>query len=357
MLLAMVHVMVPNSAAETGTLRRIAQSLMLLVTAAVPWVLVIGYFAVEHRFGSFYECVIEFNRSYAGSMPRNLIRGLVPPRTFRDIPSAMPYLFLLAGLGVVTFCSRRGLPARPWLLWLAYAIGTFAAVHLPGRNHPHYHQLWLPPLVVAAGWSVVMLGRLFAVEPEHFRWGIATFFPCLLGLAALIPPILEERRNQFSLTSQDVAWAKYGREESLLTASREYGRKLAQVLLPDERLYFWGHGGCVMFYSQRRPATSICFTLPFFGNAISARLVARTLAELQATPPELVLLGGKPDPLLLSPSTRKDEPPDAFDKDRNVITSWIEENYSPNPSLNASFAAAYVRKGGALEARLGVASK
>jgi hypothetical protein len=117
-------------------------------------------------------------------------------------------------------------------------VGTFAAVRLPGRNHPRYHQLWSPPLVVAAGRSVVMLGRLFAAEPERFRWGIATFFPCVLGLAALIPLILEERKNQFSLTSQDVAWAKYGREESVLAAAREYGAKLAKVLLPEERLFF-----------------------------------------------------------------------------------------------------------------------
>jgi hypothetical protein len=112
-----------------------------------------------------------------------------------------------------------------------------------------------------------------------------------------------------------------------------------------------------MFYSKRRPATSVYFTLPFFGNAISSRLAARTLAELQANPPELVLLGGKPDPLLLSPSTRKDWPPDTADKERNTITSWNEENYRPAPSLNASFAVAYVRKGGTLEARLGRASK
>jgi hypothetical protein len=77
-------------------------------------------------------------------------------------------------------------PGRPWLLLLAFGIGTQLAVVLPGRFFAHYYQLWLPPLAIGAGWTLAA----FAGTKWIRRW-----VPSAVGAAAIALMVVRQGRS------------------------------------------------------------------------------------------------------------------------------------------------------------------
>src|SRR5262249_33788214 len=82
--------------------------------------------------------------------------GLRPARLFS------PVLRDVLPLGVVTVAgvllgARRGL-SRGAVLLAAWMAAVPIVVAAPGKFYAHYYQLWLPPLCLAAAWSLEAIG-------------------------------------------------------------------------------------------------------------------------------------------------------------------------------------------------------
>jgi hypothetical protein len=206
----------------------------------------------------------------------------------------------------------------------AFALGTWAAIALPGRAYPHYFQLWLPLFSVMAAWSFVALQK--AVAPRGSLIANA-------GPASLILVLFLGQAPNYFLAPDEWSRRKSG---SLYVASRNRALAINGLLAPGETFYEWGAETGLYFYSRRRPPTGVFYNLPLLRGPLSSTLSARVLRDLAANRPELVVIPvGSPLPL------------------HQPVLAWIGTTYSPIPSSAARTGTLLmVRIGGALESRL-----
>jgi dolichyl-phosphate-mannose-protein mannosyltransferase len=128
---------------------RIRRLLWFGVGPLFCWLTTLAYFAWTGRFSTFIDAVFKYNIGYSrldgGSATR--ILGFFNPM-FDVFTSAWP-LWTIAPIafGIVLIRSRATLSSTTGLI-LAYALGSFVAVCLPGRYWPHYYGLLIPPMVL-----------------------------------------------------------------------------------------------------------------------------------------------------------------------------------------------------------------
>ncbi len=330
LLLSAAHLAWPPDG-PAGRRRAAAGVAMIIAVGVVTWAGTAGYFGATGRAQAFNEAVFVYNRAYAGSLLANLreavrLRRLAPWVLEVAIP-----LVVLTLVGVVVGLVR-GL-RRPWRLWIAFAVGTELAVALPGRFYPHYFQLWLPLVAVAAGWAIGELGRL--ARPRAWVAHLVGAGTLVLLLAFELP--------QYQLTAQDWSRAKYGPD---FVASQKLGRDLATLLRPDETLFEWGAEPDLFFESGRRPASGVFYIYPLGAPAFTAGMNARIVADLDRQPPEVLVLArwtmppgwsaGRPEIWSLGPALE-----------------WASTRYRPLPGdLGGSDFLVFIRRGGRVEQRV-----
>ena len=164
-------------------------------TACVGWALVFAYFAAVGRFAEFQEAVFAYNRDYAGSVVQNLLATLLPTGAVVWTAAAYFPLLVVIGIGAVWIAVRRG--GDDGRLLLAYLVGAWIAVGMPGRLYPHYYQLLLPPLAIGAGW---LIARALAARST----------PVVVAVAAAVTLALTTRVYQSMVPVEDVPRLKFG---------------------------------------------------------------------------------------------------------------------------------------------------
>lgn len=292
--------------AQKGPFLGKALGLMVLPTF-VTWGTLLLYFGLTRPWIDVWDCLFAFNSFYAHDPLRNLLWGFWPPNLFPKTlwPLAPWFLFLIAGL----LASRKKDP-RSFGLGLAYTIAVFLAVASPGYFFPHYYQYWLPLLAVAGG------GVVGSILKRMGPWiGIAA----VLGLA-----FLGLSQGPFQGPSPNGP-----SKEDRLAAMAD------GLLGPSEGLYLFGGDAQVYFTCRRSPSSGILYPYPLFSGPqdMVLRLRHRMMDQLERTPPELIAI----DPGYLSAYGP------VFSRNYRV---W-ERFPDPDGFLLV------VRKGGALERRLG----
>ena len=318
--LALVHVAWPPGE-RPDRRRALLQAVALAVPGALAWIGTLAWFGLSGRLGDFTAAVFAFNRFYAGDTVANLGHGLEPGELLGGaLIGAVPLAVAAVGLLAAARARRFG---RTALLALAYAIGTFAAVALPGQFWPHYFQLWLPLVAVAGGLGIAALQE--AAVPRRPWLGRA-------AAAALLAILVAQQAPSYGRSADAWSERKYG---TRFVVWRERARAVDAVLAPGETFYEWGAETGLYFYSQRRPPTGVFYNYPLrFGPLVRA-LSARTVRDLAAHPPELVLIPlGEPAPM------------------GHPVLDWIAQRYAPVevPGVGPDVEA-LARVGGALQAR------
>jgi hypothetical protein len=283
---------------------RLRQLAWVAAAGAASLLSVVAYFVVTDRGEALHAAVVTSGAAYAGDLWQNILDAL----TFRPVIGDRIPLMLVLALGpwatIALLSVLDRARRRSWLLLGSFAFGSLLAVGLPGRFYAHYFQLLLPPLCLGVGWLAGLAG---AARSAEIRRAGVTAMALLVGALALY-------ESRWYVTPPREALA--GTYQELYLETQHLGRRLGEALEPDEVLFQWGEESGLFFYSGKRPPTLIgSFALS--SGPFADRLTRRALADLERTPPDLVVVaarfldGEHPHPVL----------------------DWVRDRYEPLPPL------------------------
>ena len=295
-LLALVYF----ATTRRGSRKRAIVDLATIGTMAVTaWALVFGYFALRGHGEAFIDAVFKYNRWYAAAAvdPTKHIFGWPP--VFADVLAVILPLATLSFAGLLVGLTAG--PRRPWLLLLAFAAATHVAVLLPGHFYPHYYQLWLPPLVIGAGWSVGLLKRVLVARLSWLSY-VTAAVTCMVLVLMAVP--------YYRLSPQIWSFRKYG---MIFIETERLAVKLDRLFPRNITLFEWGNETGLYFETQRKPPSGVVYAYPVQAGPLALKLSGRVLAELKDKLPDVVVTA-KPVWVFTA---------------GHPITKWLRENYRP----------------------------
>jgi len=273
---------------------------------------------IHHTVHEAYLCNFQQTLSYGNlhrTLWKNLLQPLDPEVILRHWHQGIYRSFIplgaLAVWGVLGRVRRGGPLDRAWSLWLAYGLGVYFSITLPGWESPHYYQLLMPWLCIGAGWAA-------AEGSRAARWSGALALACLLALEAPF----------YLLTPDEWSYRKYGK---MFIVTRDVARDLGVEMAPGESLYNWGYETGFYFYSRTSPPVGVIFNQLLFIPPLDKLLSDRTLRQLEAARPKFIVTftGYLQEPAGSHPVAR-----------------WFLERYEPLQSRSKGPLLILVRKGG-----------
>jgi len=284
---------------------------------AAAWGAVFGYFALAGHYKAFIDAVFTYNRWYSA----NVWHKNFNTAPFIITPDGLWILCCLGGLAAIGAALGAIFgPRRLWPLLIAFAIGAQIAVLLPGWFFQHYYQLWLPPLVIGASWTIATLARIL---PSRLEWlAHATAAVAVVTLSCVEAPYYNVPAKMWSVR-------KYG---GVFVATDTLAHDIDRLLLPSETFYEWGNESGLYFTSRRRPPSGIFFSYPMQDGPLANALAQRVRDDLESTKPELMVVAQE----------AKRRPDSAVE-----LVDWCKENY--RPIYETEMFLLLVRKGGRLD--------
>jgi hypothetical protein len=171
-------------------------------------------------------------------------------------------------------------PRRQWVKLAALLAGSHLALFLPGKEFNHYYQLWVPGLVIGAGWSIARMKQALEEEPL-----ITRSIPVALGTvaAALIciymGMLLPRDFKRLYQGSGEIGWYQ----------AQQLARETKFWLVGNETMYQWGNEPYFYFYTGKSNPT-IIWGQHATTSEFKDRFTERILKDLKANPPDLVIV-------------------------------------------------------------------
>ncbi|HWY39631.1 MAG TPA: hypothetical protein VNX27_02445 [Chthoniobacterales bacterium] len=297
--------------------KALAEIGIIAATGAAAWAALFGYFFAVGRSDAFIEAVFTYNRWYSARPPREVNELWNWPGLSPDALAVAFTIAALAFVGLVIGLWKE--VRRGWALLLAFAIASYITVQLPGWFFPHYYQLWLPPLVIAAGWGIELLRR---VLPARFSWSAyALASVCCVVLIVMEVPC-------YFIPAKGWSLQKYGK--IFLEADR-LAMRIDHMLPRDRSLFEWGNETGFYFTTRRDPPSGLIFAYPAQAGPLAQQLSSRLLDELKSKQPDVVIAAQLT--MAMTP--------------RHPVAIWIRENY--RPFLETQSFLVMVRKGSELD--------
>jgi len=233
------------------------------------------------RFSTMMDVLFRQNASYAGNLWHNL-GDITRPADFGG--RAVQWTFAPLGLIAAWFLFAVGRPAlgatfpRVWLLWTAWALGTWTAIALPGQFFPHYYQLAMPVLVMAAGWCAE---DLIFVQSRGFR---------ILGRLSVLACFPLAIWGQFRFYS--IPGSQWADAKNFGNFSEQYrlADRINATLKPGEQFWNFGQDTTLYFASHRSPPTGLLYLDPLKPGQGAPQYWQRLLTQLHQTRPDLIVL-------------------------------------------------------------------
>jgi len=270
--------------------------------AAGATLAMLAYFWLIGGLSDFWEAVVVYNQSYAGSLIANLVASVSSEYLLLERFDHLEWVvgFGLVGLAVGLAVERTGL-RRLCIFLVVYLICAHTMIAMPGRFYGHYYQLALPVIAIAFGVATSAFRSLLSGRP---KWTV--------DAAAAVLVLLLARHELPLLWTDEKEWAD-GRYHVIYMDARRIGSKLGSDLRPDARIYQWGGESAVYFYSSLRPASGIFYSYSALSKSpLQREHSERILADLQRTKPEVVVIAKR---------MREEYDP------THRILRWLEENY------------------------------
>ncbi|MGH8173211.1 MAG: ArnT family glycosyltransferase, partial [Rhodanobacteraceae bacterium] len=296
---------------ERRDFMRVARQVAVIgITMIALWLVTFAWLASTGTAAIAWQILVEYPAEYAritGEGPIGNILGAF------SLGRLMPGFFmahacLVLVCLVVTLLQFRNVPVVARML--AWAIGIFIAVALPGQFTAHYYQLWLPWLCVALAlaceWIATVIGRSPTIIANSLLFAFAIAW-CAFRLWP-----------QYRLDAVEWSIAKY---KHTFVGTQELGRRLGAQLKPAQSLFVFGVFPGMYEAAGREPKSGVMnvwLALPRYGGSLSADLSSRVLAELQSNPPDLIVLDAFTCFL-----ARSEDPAEQ----REPIREWIGQNY------------------------------
>ncbi|HEY3243537.1 MAG TPA: hypothetical protein VGM03_09315 [Phycisphaerae bacterium] len=296
-----------------GARRALTSVLVFAAGPAALWALIFGYFGLTGRFAAFYDAVFAYNIDYAGAKTTLLGRFLAffVEAYHRELFLSAAPLWLAA---VVAFpvlialtvpTGRRARDTRSAAgsaeafaarhhagLILAYVLGSFIAVCLPGHSWPHYYYLLIPPLVILVAMTLEQMGRSVLLgESARLARGM-----CVVAVLWTFWIFVRQAEFYLNVPTVKLTDVRYDSRDWWDLAQ---AANVARVTDPGDTVLVVGPDPGVYFYSGRRAATRYTMMTgldePFPGYEQRRRNV---MADLQRFRPRLILVVNPPFPEL-----------------------------------------------------------
>ena len=237
---------------------------------------VMTWFVLRSGLDAVWGAVVRYNTAYASGGVTHKLVELIKIGT--HLPAAsLVVLGLLAAsaagaLSIMEQHQRRHI--------IALLIGTTVAIAAPGRFYPHYYQLLLPILVVAAA-----VGLAHGLRGGGLRRA---------GAVAALVILVAIEAQWLRLSPDEWSRRKYG--ETFLD-ERRLGHELEAYVAPGQP--FWQLGTLPGLYllTQTVPASGVLYDGPLReGSPIRKQLSRRVKADLtDSTPRWMVIRAGRDD--------------------------------------------------------------
>ena len=278
-------------------LRRTVRSILLFGAGpALIWLGTLGYFSATGRDGEFIDAVFRVNLSYSASDEPFCSRFVhfFKPHGHR-FPFFSAWPLWLGGIGAVLLLMVTAV--RPWGATAACVLvllaASYLAVCLPARFWPHYYYLLIPNLVIAVSMA---LGEVVTWLRHAAGSGSPLLARAALGLYAVLPLLLLHSQTRYYLTQPPfgiTVW-KYNSRDFWCQAM---GAKVAEITEPGDEIFVFSNDASIYYYSQRRCASRYTMiTALREGYAGAAQRRATLIAELEDSPPRLILVLGDQEP-------------------------------------------------------------
>jgi len=282
---------------STGRPWRILAALLCFGAGpAVVWGATLAYFAGTGRGHECYDAVFAFNRAYsqtdAGYWQRYVDFFRAPIHRYVFAGTWPLWLAGAAGAAALPLLRRkRGLGGAAALV--AYLLGCYGAVALPGQFWPHYYYLMLPPLILVAAASMVELTKL---SPKKTGQQAARWTGRIAAGVLIAALLVLQAREYLSVPTLKITDRRYDSRDFW---GRAQGQNVAKVTDPDDTVLVYAHDVGVYYYSRRRCATRYTMVRALDEHYPGyEKRRAILLEEVQARRPRVVLLVEQPFPAL-----------------------------------------------------------
>lgn len=308
--LACAHVLFPPDY-MTDRRKAFTDVLIMCAVGVIGWTMMFGYFAATGRFEIFYKTIVSYNSYYSGDIWSNIIAPLQGrSELFLDF---MNPLAVFSFIGIILFFIPY---RRQSVLLAAFVAATWIAIALPGRFYVHYFQLWLPPLIVGASWTIG-----FFANSEKWQLKLISH---LSGIVLICVLIINQLPSYKSAMKED--WADFINPP--LIAGEETARKINNLLAENETFLLWGNTPNLYFLTRRPPPAVILFEQHLDDSPVFEQLRSRTAADLAHSRPEILVA----------------------ESGKSPVPEWIARDYELMPiSQDEKTYTFYMRRGGRLD--------
>jgi len=283
------------------------------------WSSIFIYFGMTGRFNSVIKCLFIYNKYYSGDISNNIFSFTnFFPISLRD----MIPLFILVLIGIPFALKQKVFNEIIFITVLA--VGTMAAVALPGRFYPHYYQLWFPFLLV---------GSIYSLKWYNCATGHSLFLKNMLPAVTFLVLVFTIFPSYF-LPSPEWSKRKYG---NIFLITNKLAKELNNLLLPNESFYQIGSQTQLYFDTKQRPI-SYLYDNGVFDGPFSNEFSEILLKTLQEKKPDLIVIEKYTIPKI-SPNSH--------------LLPWIDSKYDEAPYIfNRDPLFLFVRKDSVLKQRL-----
>lgn len=239
------------------------------------------YFVWQGAWQPFYECVVGYNLTYSGQIPRRAYVAIFLENVKPLVAVQWPLLiFVLPALADAITGRARSL--RPFLAWWFF---SFLALSVGGYYRNHYFIFLLLPTALLSAYGLMWVAqRLSSLRPPG-QAGVAagvTFLACAW-------PVFQHREYYLAESPEHACRALYGINpfpESLIVAER-----LRNLTGPDDTIFIFGSEPQILFYAQRRSASRYIYVYPLYlGSRDRVDRQTSVVQELRHNQPRFIVV-------------------------------------------------------------------
>lgn len=262
---------------------RLANILLVLAGAALPFILTCLFFLASGIFDKFWFWTFTYAKEYI-SLVSPAQGWLIFLRNLGLVIASAPFLWGLAGLGLLALVIDQR--ARDRLFFVeTLVIFSFLAI-IPGLYfRPHYFVLLLPAISLLIGIGISAMGRLLA----GLSLTAAKIIPVAVILFALLSSVYHQRLFLFEVDPATASRLTYGANP--FPESLKIAQYLKERTSKEDTVGVVGSEPQIYFYADRRGATGYIYTYPLMEpHPYAEAMQAEMIREIEASRPAYLVL-------------------------------------------------------------------
>lgn len=243
----------------------------------------VGALIASGAFDQFVFWTFTYASTYATQVPLTDARQYFIG-TFFPLFNSTLLLWLLAMAGFIGLFVVSEVRKGRWIA-VGFTIASIASV-LPGfLFRPHYFILLLPAVALLSGVGLSSIRLIFSRSQHKI---VAQGVPISLALIAGLGTILSHADVLFAFSPAKVARVTYGGNP--FPESLPLAEFIKQRVQPNEKIGILGSEPQLLFYTQRRSATSFIYMYPLMEiHPYALQMQEKVISQLESESPKLLL--------------------------------------------------------------------